>query len=432
MRQRKQQGQIIRIGDRWYVRYWERRNIGGSIERKRVTHQIGEVTTRGKHPPADIKTEAERHMATVNSGTIAAERIATIGDFAQGVYIPWIERYQRPSTLKGYRQVWTQHLKPICEKEWLKETRTYQVQGWLNAIGRNGTVCRQSSERVPLSKNSLKRIQSVLSGIFTLAKQLGYYEGVNPLQDTRVDPKAAEPAETYAYSLEEVQSLLAVFPEPAATAFAVASFMGLRIGEIEALRWEDYRDGEMHISRSIWNGHVGQPKTRKSAAPVPVIRHLAERLELHRLHCGNPRSGPIFANSFGKPMSMNNLLGRVIRPVLNRCTSCGRSKGKPHLKADHEYQRDARLPQWQGWHAARRGLGSNLYRLGVPPMVIQRILRHSNVSTTANYYIKTAADDVRNAMAKLEQTVTERPGSDPRDTFGTPVSISSVKPESIN
>jgi len=59
MRNRKQQGQIVRIGDRWYVRYWERRNISGLVERKRVTHSIGEVTTRGKRPPADIKTEAE-------------------------------------------------------------------------------------------------------------------------------------------------------------------------------------------------------------------------------------------------------------------------------------------------------------------------------------------------------------------------------------
>lgn len=38
----------------------------------------------------------------------------------------------------------------------------------------------------------------------------------------------------------------------------------------------------------------------------------------------------------------------------------------------------------------------------VPDIVIQRILRHVNVSTTASYYVKSAADDVRNAMAKLE------------------------------
>jgi integrase len=309
---RKQRGQIIRIGDRWYVRYWERRNIGGTVERKRVTHSIGEVTTRGTRPPADIRSEAEQHMATVNSGSIPAERIATIGDFVEGVYLPWIERYQRPSTLKGYRQVWRQHLKPLCEGAWLKEVRTYQVQSWLNAIGKNGSVRRRNAEDARLSKNSLKRIQSALSGVFSLAKQLGYYDGLNPLQDTRVDPRAAEPAETYAYSLEEVQALLAVLPEPAATAFAVAAFMGLRIGEIEALRWEDYREGEMHISRSIWNGHVGAPKTRKSAAPVPVIRQLAERLEMHQLHSQNPQSGPIFANSSIAALSAGKLMAKTI------------------------------------------------------------------------------------------------------------------------
>jgi hypothetical protein len=58
-----------------------------------------------------------------------------------------------------------------------------------------------------------------------------------------------------------------------------------------------------------------------------------------------------------------------------------------------------------------------LYRLGVPDMVIQRILRHANVSTAATYYIKTAADDVRSAMAKLEQNV---PPASAQDTFRTP------------
>jgi integrase len=36
-------------------------------------------------------------------------------------------------------------------------------------------------------------------------------------------------------------------------------------------------------------------------------------------------------------------------------------------------------------------------------MVIKRILRHANVSTTATYYIKTAADDVRDAMMRFEK-----------------------------
>jgi hypothetical protein len=50
-------------------------------------------------------------------------------------------------------------------------------------------------------------------------------------------------------------------------------------------------------------------------------------------------------------------------------------------------------------------------------MVIQRILRHANVSTTATYYIKTAADDVRNAMTKLENRIAES-GQTLTDTIG--------------
>ena len=78
----------------------------------------------------------------------------------------------------------------------------------------------------------------------------------------------------------------------------------------------------------------------------------------------------------------------------------------------------SRIPEWHGWHAARRGLGSNLYRLGVPDIVIQRILRHANVSTTVTYYVKTAADDLKRAMAKLENNIPQAPQI-VRDIHGT-------------
>jgi integrase len=66
---------------------------------------------------------------------------------------------------------------------------------------------------------------------------------------------------------------------------------------------------------------------------------------------------------------------------------------------------DEKFPKWHGWHAARRGLGSNLYALGVPEKVIQQILRHTNVSTTSTYYIKTVPTQVTDAMEKLQQAL---------------------------
>lgn len=84
-----------------------------------------------------------------------------------------------------------------------------------------------------------------------------------------------------------------------------------------------------------------------------------------------------------------------------------------------------------GMAGMRRGLGSNLYRLGVPDMVIQRILRHANVSATATYYIKTAAADVRSAMTKLENHIAEA-GQAQGETNGTLEPSSGSRPSNAD
>ena len=177
---------------------------------------------------------------------------------------------------------------------------------------------------------------------------------------------------------------------------------------------ENYRDGEIQIMRSIWRVHITEPKMRKSRGGIPMISPLAKRLEFHRARSGNPDTGVMFSNQNGQPMDLGNLLNRSILPALSRCAVCGKPKhecrkplgsGKNEVP-NHEFERDKVLPEWHGWHAARRGLGTNLYRLGVPEKTIQAILRHANVSTTNTYYIKSAADDTRIAMAKLEKLVT--------------------------
>jgi integrase len=62
---------------------------------------------------------------------------------------------------------------------------------------------------------------------------------------------------------------------------------------------------------------------------------------------------------------------------------------------------------WHGWHAFRRGLATNLHRLGVPDKTIQAILRHSNLSTTMNAYVKSVPADALKAMRSLEAICTQ-------------------------
>ena len=127
--------------------------------------------------------------------------------------------------------------------------------------------------------------------------------------------------------------------------------------------------------------------------------------------------------------STNNLLNRLMLPALNRCQHCGFPNHKSHLKESHTYERDEHLPRWHGWHAARRGLGTNLYRLGVPDKVIQAILRHSNVNVTLGYYIKPQTQDVIAAMGKFEA---EMAAHNFRDSDGTVNQTSGAMPKSVN
>jgi len=169
-------------------------------------------------------------------------------------------------------------------------------------------------------------------------------------------------------------------------------FTGLRRSEIRGLIWENYTGQELRVTRSIWNSIADEPKTEKSKAPVPVISQLPMMLDLHRTTCGNPKIGPIFVNELGKAQCLNNLANRSILPILHRCAKCRKNR-EEHKDSDHQFKLNTSCVNWRGWHAFRRGLATNLNRLGVPAKTIPAILRHANLNTTMNVYVKSVDQD---------------------------------------
>jgi len=109
---------------------------------------------------------------------------------------------------------------------------------------------------------------------------------------------------------------------------------------------------------------------------VPILQ---EWLEAHRN--GFPADGFIFVGpKMRRPLNLANLARRVIVPTPK--------------------ENDI---EWHGWHAFRRGLDTNLYRIGTPDKTIQAILRHPNVSTTLSFHVKPVAEDSQAAIQKLER-----------------------------
>lgn len=132
------------------------------------------------------------------------------------------------------------------------------------------------------------------------------------------------------------------------------------------------------VKRTVWNTHV-EDKTKTSKAPVPLVPTLQKQLASYRK--GSTADGFIFAGRKARrPLNLANLARRVIAPTLS----------------EHGIK-------WSGFHAFRRGLGTNLYQLGVADKDIQAILRHANVNTTLTYYVKSAPETSQTAMQKLEK-----------------------------
>jgi len=286
--------------------------------------------------------------------------------------------------------VWTA-LKPFCSDLWIRDVKTFHLQSVLKEMARTGRF----------NKHTMQHIKMFLSGAFVVAAQQGFFSGVNPATDTSI-PKVREAKETYAYNLEEVLTMVAALPEPAATIVFTAAFTGGRRGELRGMRWENYRDGHMFIKQSIWNGITTDPKSNNSKRAIPIISQLAARFAALRDSQANPTAGPVFPNGQGKAVCLDSIKARVIEPALNVCGLCAKPEKEHNSKTEHKYERNKVLPEWHGWHAFRRGAATNLHRLGVDDLTISRILGHSDVSVTRKCYIKTVDENAVAAMQKLE------------------------------
>jgi integrase len=392
-RDRQQNGHIYRRGGWWVLRYRiEVCDGDGKVQVIQRAKKLAQVDAVHK-TKASVRHLVEEMLQPVNDQRHSSAMVATtLGDFVTRIYLPFIEEQKRVSTYRGYRGIWRNYLTSPCSGWWQRDVRTCDVQTLLQGV----------AQKHNLSGTTLRHIKAMLSGVFTFAKRMGYHEGINPVLGVGI-PKAHVSGETYAYSLEEVLRIISALPQPAATIAATAAFTGLRRGELQGLLWEAYDGSEIRVTRSVWLGIVDEPKTPQSKAPVPVIAPLQKMLDAYRTSCGTPAIGAMFANKVGKPLCLNNLTNRVIQPRLEYCKQCGQTRAD-HGNG-HKFQRDESRITWRGWHAFRRGLATNLNRLGVGGKTIQAILRHANLSTTMNVYVKTVDADSVKAMKTLERSV---------------------------
>jgi integrase len=379
-KKREQNGSIILRSGKWYVTYWQHRNINGTVERKRATHCLGEKTTRGKHPPADIEDERKRFMATINANcqAVKPERVLTISDFVETVYLPWVRANKRASTVNGYEKIWTANLKEHFKNMLLRDYQPHHATAFLTKLAEKG-----------LGLNAVKHVRSLMSGIFTHAAALGY-TNTNPIHLAKVLVTPKAPKETLHYTVLEMATALMVLKgqTQARAAMALAS-IGLRPSEIRGLKREDIDldAGVLRVRRSAWRSSIneggkGKNSVRDVTLGPTVIDILKEHMEAER-----SQRGFLLENSLGMPLDLDALAKDVIRPNFA-----------------------AAGLQWKGYYGGRRGAETemNRYTKG-NSQITSHHFGHTKAVADA-HYIKPLPDETRIAALSLDSTLRETIG----------------------
>lgn len=85
------------------------------------------------------------------------------------------------------------------------------------------------------------------------------------------------------------------FPDPLVYAYRLEVLIGVRPGELLALRWQDWEGDVLHIRGSINdNGENTQGKNENAIRDVQLFPLAMEQLNLHSLRCGRPKTGYMF------------------------------------------------------------------------------------------------------------------------------------------
>jgi len=368
-RHKIQKGRLFKKHGSWHVEYYrEAPGANGVPSWQQTSSAIGRLSDYPREQ--DIVLIFQGFMQAINDRYV---RVAGMDPpfcaFVEEVYLKseYVASLSDSTTFE-YRGLWRRYLKTRLKGETLGSIRPVAVNRLLEAIVRDHAI----------SKYTIQHTKALLSGVYSFARNHGYFDGANPVIGVKL-PKARRKSETYAYNIYEELAIMKVLEPREMTAVATASFAGLSKSELQGLRWEDRIDGCLSIRRSVWDGIEKETKTESRAWMVPVIPQLGEILDSYWVACGRPASGWVWPAKRGKlPIAFSNLYRRHILGPMKK----------------------AKLT-WYGWHAFRRGLASNLAELGVPDPVIQQILRHEDVSTTQRFYRKTRRPAVTKAMKKL-------------------------------
>jgi len=290
-------------------------------------------------------------------------------EYVVNVFLPQRRKRWKDSTDKTTTERLQAYLVPAFGGRQLRDLTREQLQRFLDGRAKSG-----------LSKSVVSHLRWDLNAIFKMAGNDGLIQG-NPA-GSLVTPKEAKTFERRTMSKEEIHLALSVLDLRERIVFLLAVLVGMRPGEIFALRWGRVGPDMVNILERVYRRLPSDPKTERGKRVAAVPPDLGADIEQWRQLAND--LGPeslVFPSERGTFLSRDNFLRRNIHSKLEQ-VELG----------------------WVKFQVLRRTQASLGHKEGVDPKAAADQRGHA-IGVAIDTYTITDLETKRQAVSTLEQAL---------------------------
>jgi integrase len=372
-RDRYQEGRVVLAGK--HIKKWRGHFY---VYQKRAD---GSEVRHHRNIPLGLKSEMDRGEAKAKLREIIARETKDVAPAPVNVTLRW---FYENRFLPQKEQQWKITSRPKTKRfieNYLLKRFGDTLLGDLDKF----TLQTYLNEMAPrYSKSVLSKIRVYFNSMLDEAVELEMLPK-NPAGKLAV-PKSGKRRVTKHLTPEEIPQILFHLSDRDRLIVRMFLVLGLRPGEMFALRWNDKQGNSLRIDSSITDGMEVETKTEGSDSFVWLPASIDTELEFWRGTATNANSDAfIFPSSRGTAINTNNFLFRVLKEA-------GRNAGIDGVT-----------------HQMLRRTCSTYMAQITSVKDVQAHLRHTNAKTTLEHYIKSVPESVRVAVESLDQLLKNKP-----------------------
>ena len=300
----------------------------------------------------------------------------TVQSVVDGLWRPYLDRNQvKPSTRRSYECELKVHILPALGVLRIADVSPLHIEKLLQSRLASGS-----------SPKTVRNLVGLMQSIFSLAVDNDLIAR-SPVRD-RHKPRVTR-SEKPVWSPEQLRLIVESVSEEYRSLFQCAMLTGARLGEILGLQWKHVNFGsqKLEIKQALWEGELVRPKTEGSIRPIYFGPSLLSALATQKQNSNhNSPEDFVFCKEDGSPLNPDVLRRDVLYPALDRLGI-------------------SRATRAAGFHTFRHSAATIVNQKTGNLKLVQKLLGHSNLGTTADVYTHTSADANRSAALALEEAI---------------------------